>query len=396
MDPMVEIPDFFKFDYSCGDIVYGRESIDQLNDFLCQLNLERALIVTGTNVGANEEVIGPVKSGLNSRLVGVFDETTTEKSAETVYDGIDAMREYDADVLIGVGGGSSLDITRQISAYAADGRPLSAYRNAVQEGQLSAPSPNKPTTPVVVIPTTLSGADISDSGAVAIFDADESPTGETIRLAGSVSPVGLFYDPNLFETTPRNILTGSAMNGFDKAIETIYASNGTPLTDGTAVHSLRLFGNSLPRLTESPEALERAVVAVILAQFKRRISVIHSFGHGVARHHPVHQGLVHAVIAPHALQYIFDRVDGDRELLAMGFGVDSQSADKQSQAVIDAVIDIRNSLGLPSRLRDLDGVPEENIPMIAEQTLADDKMNQAPDGLNPTAEEIEGVLREAW
>lgn len=394
---MVQIPNSFEFDYFHGDIVYGRASVNRLDEFLGEHGLQRAMVVTGTNVGANDDVMEPIMRGIDDRLAGIFAETTAEKSAETVFDGIEAMDAYDADVLVGVGGGSSLDITRQISAYAADGRPLSAYRDAARADELSAPSPGDSPTPVVVIPTTLSGADISDSGSVAIFDAEESPTGETLRLAGSVDPIGMFYDPALFETTPESVLAGSAMNGFDKAIETIYASNGSPITDSTAVHSLRLFSESLPNLGDSAEAMDRAVVAVILAQFKRRISVIHSFGHGVSRHHPVHQGLVHAVMAPHALRYIFDHVDGDRELLAMGFGLDENlSADEQATAIVDAVIAIRDSLGLPSRLRDLDGVPKENIPMIAELTLADAKMPQGPAGLDPTVEEFEAVLRDAW
>lgn len=394
---MVQIPDSFEFDYLDGDIVYGRASVDRLSAFLGEHGLERAMVVTGRNVGTNHEVMDPVTRGLGDRLVQVFDETTAEKSAETVFDGIEAMEECNADVLVGVGGGSSLDITRQISAYAADGRPLSAYREAARENELRGPSVGDSPAPVVVIPTTLSGADISNSGSVAIFDADESPTGETLRLAGSVDPTGMFYDPTLFETTPPSVLAGSAMNGFDKAIETIYARNGSPITDATAVHSLRLFSESLPNLGDSPEMMDRAVIAGILAQFERRISVIHSFGHGVSRHHPVHQGLVHAVMAPHALRYIFNHVDGGRELLATGFGLEEDlSADAQATAVVDAVIEIRDSLGLPTRLRELEGVPEANIPMIAELTLTDSKMSQGPDGLDPTVEEFEALLRDAW
>ena len=394
---MVQIPDSFEFDYLDGDIVYGRASVDRLSAFLGEHGLERAMVVTGRNVGTNHEVMDPVTRGLGDRLVQVFDETTAEKSAETVFDGIEAMEECNADVLVGVGGGSSLDITRQISAYAADGRPLSAYREAARENELRGPSVGDSPAPVVVIPTTLSGADISNSGSVAIFDADESPTGETLRLAGSVDPTGMFYDPTLFETTPPSVLAGSAMNGFDNAIETIYARNGRPITDATAVHSLRLFSESLPNLGDSPEMMDRAVIAGILAQFERRISVIHSFGHGVSRHHPVHQGLVHAVMAPHALRYIFNHVDGGRELLATGFGLEEDlSADAQATAVVDAVIEIRDSLGLPTRLRELEGVPEANIPMIAELTLTDSKMSQGPDGLDPTVEEFEALLRDAW
>lgn len=355
------------------------------------------MIVTGTNVGANDGVMAPITQGLDSKLVGTFDETTAKKSAETVFDGIRAKNEYNADVLIGVGGGSSLDIARQISAYAADGRPLSAYQDAARQGSMNPPSVGNSATPVVVIPTTLSGADISNSGAVAILSANDSPTGETLRLAGSVDPIGMFYDPNLFETTPKSVLAGSAMNGFDKAIETTYASNGSPITDSTAVHSLRLFSKSLPKLGESSEAMDRVVIGIILAQFKRRISIIHSFGHGVSRHHPVHQGLVHAVMAPHVLRYVFNHVDGSRDLLAMGLGIDEDlAAEEKATKIIDTVIELRDSLGLPSRLRDLEDVPKENTHTIAELTLADTKMSQAPSDLNPTVEEFETILRDAW
>ena len=396
---MLPLPDRFSFDYFDSDIEYGRGCVGRLGSFLAERGLDRAMVVTGTNVGANEDVMGPLEDGLGDRLAGTFAETTPAKDAETVFDGIDAMRECDADVLIGVGGGSSLDIARQISAYAADGRPLSAYREAAREDRLEPPEPGDSATPVVVIPTTLSGADVSGTGAVAIFFDEESPTGETIRLFGEVIPIGMMYDPALFETTPEGALVGSAMNGFDKAIETCYANNASPIQHATAVHSLRLFDGSLPHLTaDDPDAFDRAVVAVVLAQFQRRISLIHSFGHGVSRHHPIHQGLVHAVLAPHALRYLFDRVDGGRELLATGFGfdTDSLSADEQADAVVDRVAEVRDSLGLPSRLRDLDVVPEENIPKIAEFTLADAKMEQAPAGLDATAADLEDVLRDAW
>lgn len=395
---MVQTPTSFTFDYFGGDIVYGRGCVSKLETLLSERGLERAMVVTGSNVGKNEAVMGPITEGLGSRMGTIFDQTTPAKTAATVFDGIAALTESDADVIVGVGGGSSLDIARQISAYKADGRPLSAYREAAREGTLTPPSPGAAPTPVVVIPTTLAGADISSAGAVAVLTPEESSTGEAVRLSGPVEPTGMVYDPNLFETTPDSVLTGSAMNGFDKAIETIYANNSSPITQATAVHSLRLFSDALPQATAGGSAMDKSVVGIILAQFRRRISVIHSFGHGVARHHPVHQGLVHGVVAPHVLRYIFEKVDGERQLLATGLGVagGGKSADELADAVVEAVAEIRDGLGLPTRLRDLEGVPEEHIPMIAELTLADAKMSQAPDGLNPTVEEIESVLRQAW
>lgn len=395
---MLPISDSFEFDYFGSDIVYGRGSVARLETYLAEAGLENALVVCGTNVGANEELMSPITAGIGNRLAGVFDETTPEKRAETVYDGIDRMNHVDADVLIGVGGGSSLDIARQISAFAADGRSLSAFREEVREGSLEPPQAGDDYTPVIVIPTTLAGADISDTGAMAIFMAEDSPTGETVRTYGSAMPTGMFYDPSLFETSPAATLRGSAMNGFDKPLETLYARNGDPIIQSTAMHSLRLFRESLPLIPEDPDAMDRAVVAIILAQFRRQISIIHSFGHGLSRHYPVHQGEVHAVVAPHVLRYLFEHVDANRELLAQGFDVDSTglSEDALVEAIVEEVVAVRDGLGLPGRLRDLEHIPKADFPTIAKNILADGKMTQAPEGLNPTPEGIEGVLRNAW
>lgn len=396
---MQSIRDSFEFDYFGSDLVYGRGCIERLEELLSDRGLDTALVVCGTNVGANEDVTTPLRRALGDRLAAIFDETTPAKSAETVYDGIDLMGEVDPDVLIGVGGGSSLDIARQMSVFAADGRSLSEFRAAARDGRLEPPSPGERTTPVVVIPTTLAGADISNSGSIELLSSEESPTGRTIRTGGLITPVAMFYDPSLFETTPTSALAGSAINGFDKSLETIYARNGTPITDATAVHSLRLFRDAIPHLPDGdPDAVERAVIAIVLAQFDRRVSIVHAFGHGVSRHYPVHQGIIHAVVVPHVLRYLLENVDAHRELLAVGLGIDAASLSNAglTDAIVDAVIEIRDSLDLPTRLRDVDPIEKADIPAIAEFILEDDMMRQVPEGLDPTVAEIETVLRDAW
>jgi len=101
---------------------------------LANRNLKDVLIVCGSHVGANEAVMAPLRRNLGDRLVGVFDETTPEKDIETVYDGIETMEAMDPDALIGVGGGSSLDIARQMSVFAAAGRSLSDVRGGRSRG----------------------------------------------------------------------------------------------------------------------------------------------------------------------------------------------------------------------------------------------------------------------
>lgn len=400
---MLPISDGFEYDYRGCDLIYGRNCIDRLGEYLANHDLDRGMIVCGSNVGANDQLMDPVKKGLGDRLVGVFDETTPGKQAETAFDVIDAANERNADLLVGVGGGSSLDIARQASVFGADDRSLSDLRTEARESGRISPESTDQRLPVIVIPTTFAGADVSTGGSIEIFSAAESPTDQPVNASGSVMPIADFADPALFETTPVSALTGSAMNGFDKGIETLYARNANPVSDATAIHGLRLLSEALPRVigdscTNDTEAMDRAVVGALLVQIDRKTSIIHAFGHGFARRYSVQQGDVHAVVVPHVLRYLFEEVDANRILLAEGFGIDPRdsSDDELADAIIEAVTEMRMTFDVPMRLRDLPETRREDLSVVAEFIVDDPVMARAPAELEPTVEEIEGVLREAW
>ena len=395
--PETAVPDTFEYHHAGSELIYGRGSASRLGPLLADRGLERALVVCGRNAGANRDVMGPVERGLGDRLAGVFDGTTPEKLAETAYEAVEAVRAVDADVLVGVGGGSSLDIARQASVLADDGRSLADLRSELADtgrvGRLEADDPR----PVVVVPTTLPGADVSSGGSLEVASAADSPTGQPVRTSGSVTPFAALYDPALFETTPHGALAGSAMNGFNKGVETLYAKDATPITDATAMHGLGLLADGVRRL-DDPDGIERAIVGAVLVQFENRTSVLHGFGHGFSRRYDVQQGVAHAVVTPAVLQYLFERVDGRRDLIARGLGLDTAGLTPEAvaAAVVSEVADLRDALGLPTRIRDLPGTDRDDLPAIAAFVVDDPVMRRAPPELDATADDLEGVLREAW
>jgi alcohol dehydrogenase class IV len=396
---VIPIADAYEFDYFGTDIVYGRGSVADLETHLADAGLDRALVVCGRNVGSNEALMSQVRSGLGDALVGVFDETTPDKLADTVADGIETMHDLDPDVLVGLGGGSSLDVARQLSAFEADGRPISAYREAARDGRTAPPDPDQgDLTAVAQLPTTFAGADMSSGGSIEILTASDSPTGQPIRWNHSVWPHLILFDPGLFETTPMGALAGSAMNGFNKGVETPYARTANPITDATAIHGLRLLRDGYVNLGEDPAAMDRAVQGIILAQFKRNTSVVHAFGHGFSHRYTVQQGDVHAIVVPHVLRYLFGKIDAGREKLAAAFDLDpaAHTDDELGEAIIEEVEAVRDSFDLPTQLRDLDPVDPDDFPAIAEFILDDHLMPNAPADLEPTADEIEAVLEQAW
>jgi alcohol dehydrogenase len=216
-------------------------------------------------------------------------------------------------------------------------------------------------------------------------------------------PAAVCYDPELIATTPRSVLAASAMNGFDKGIETLYAATATPITDATASHglgllteALRAFGNG----DDDPWVYQSLTQGIMLVQYGisradgLTLSLIHAFGHGLTRTYEVQQGAAHAVVAPHALSYLFEQVDGRRSLLAESLGVGTEA--DPAAAVVGRVSDVVTALGLPTRLRDVAGPDREEFPGVADAVLEDSFMANAPPGLEPTRDDIVGVLESAW
>ncbi len=394
-------PAAFRFAYNPGAIIYVRGCTARLEAELARFGCRRALVVAGRTTGATPALIEPVRAGMGSRYAGTFAETTADKALATAFDGAARIREEGIDAVVSLGGGASLDVAKTMSLIATDDRSPEAIRAEFLETKtlrLHAP------LPLFVLPTTLAGADLSMVGG--IVDKAANPP-----VAGGVNdprlmPAAVFYDPALFETTPHAVLCASAMNGFDKGIETLYARNATPITDATARHGLALLAKGLPGLgagKRDAATLHDAIVGTLLVQYGTAqadgltLSLIHAFGHGIARGYAVQQGGAHAIIAPHALEFLFSRVDGRCALLARALGGETDSASQASdRRVIDAVSAIRDALGLPTRLSSVEDMRQADLPAIAAKVHADAFMANAPDGLNATADDLEHVLRRAW
>jgi alcohol dehydrogenase len=365
----------------------------------------------------------PLRAALGDRLAGVFAETTPAKTLGTAARAAERAADLDADVLVGLGGGSSLDVAKHAAVLAAADRPpTEAAREMVAAGAVTVPDGALP--PIVAVPTTLAGADLSTvAGTRLAMDpdaADGAPSGgvgdERLMPAAAVA------DAALFETTPDRVLANSAMNGFDKGVEMVYARDHTAVTDATATHGLRLLRRGLPALgldgdgrdaddgadgdpTGGPDDPAADVArGIVLVQYglstgsAYRASLIHAFGHGFARRYEATQGVIHAILAPHVLEYLFREVDGRRALLARALDVDADAADPAAQAagIVDAVAAVRDAMGLPDRLRAVDGLDPAQFPSIADDVLADSFMTNVPPGLDADRDAVVDVLEAAW
>lgn len=392
----------FEYKFAPGPIHFGRDVVRQVDRHLWEGGSQRVMVVTGRNVGRNPAVRDPLVESLGDRLVNWFDETTPEKSIETAYRGVELMYENDVDAIVGVGGGSSLDIATVMRLLHADHRPLDEVRDEVEDsGSISLRASHDELVSLTVVPTTFAGADLSTGAGINVPFASGGLRSASV-IERPLMPDLLLYDPNLFESTPVDALAGSAMNGFNKGIEALYSRYSTPITDGTASHGLSYLSSALPKLRDSSDAsvMDDVVIGMILVQYgvsvpgRMKLAILHAFGHAF-RDHGVQQGRGHAAVTPEVLRFVFDKVDGRRGLIASGLGL-SETTQDLGDAIVDEVCSIRDGLELPQGIRHLEGVSKDDLSSLAERAHWDHCLTNSPEELDPTVDELEAVLREAW
>ncbi|MFB6221326.1 MAG: iron-containing alcohol dehydrogenase family protein [Halolamina sp.] len=397
--------DAYTLEYRPATIRHGSGVVADLGAELDRLNRSRALVVTSSTVGSTPGVIEPVTAGPGERLVGVFDEVSAAKRVGTAARAAELVHEQRADALIALGGGSSLDTAKVVSVLAAHDDPRAAAERMAAAEAMEVPDGEL--TDIVAVPTTLPGADLTQVAGVTYGMDDDVPAEQ--QPSGGVGdprlmPAVVFHDPALLTETPNGVLARSAMNGFDKGIEMLYAREHTPITDGVAVRGLRLLQGSLAELPDgaSEDALSDALRGVACVQYgvstprAFRVSIIHSFGHALSGHYPIQQGVAHAIAAPHVLRYLFDRVDGRRALLAEAFDIDAEGSVAKAEAIVEAVAEVRDGLGLPSRLRDVEAAEPSDFPELATAVVEDSFMAAAPAGLDAEPDGIETVFEAMW
>lgn len=398
--------DRYSLEYRPATIRHGSGVVAALEDELDRRGRSRALVVTGSTVGSTPAVIDPVTAGIGGHLTGVFDEVGAGKRLGSACVAAEQVQAWNVDALVSLGGGSSLDAAKIVSVLAAHDDARAAAERMAEQKRITVP--NGPLTDIFAVPTTLPGADLSQGAGVTLsMDTGDVPASE--RPSGGVSdprlmPEAVFHDPALLAETPTDVLSRSAMNGFDKGVEMLYAREHTPITDGTAIRGLRLLQGRLPELPDAPSesALSAALKGIAATQYgvstprTYRASIIHSFGHALSQNYPIQQGVAHAIAAPHVLTYLFERVDGRRDLLAEAFDVDAEGPEAAAEAVVDAVADVRDGLELPAQLRNVEDAEKTDFPQLAQAVIEDSFMAAAPAGLDADQAGIESVFEAMW
>lgn len=345
-------------------------------------NLSKPLIVTDEGIislGLLSSLISQAEQ--SGKTVTVFDQVQADPSVEVVEKAIALAREKEVDCVIGVGGGSSLDVAKLVAVQTHNTQTLSSIFG-VDAIQASA-SDTK--LPMILAPTTAgTGSEVT---AVAIVT-----TGETTK-AGIVSellyPNLAILDAELTLTLPPSITTATGIDAMVHAIEA-YTSKikKNPYSDMLAKQALLLLISNIEQATFSPSNLGARQAMLLGACLAGQafanapVGAIHALAYPLGGYFHIPHGLSNALVMPHVMRFNASvAADMYAELfisLQQG-GVIFPSAvhsntDKgavalqQAEAFIAYLSSLVTKLGLPNKLSEL-GITQADIEVLSVDAL---------------------------
>ncbi len=330
-------------------------------------------------------------------IFSIYDKVVPNPDVESVQLAAKAYRESKAHILIGVGGGSALDMAKAVKLMVGGPASATVWDYATRLGDDRRPYPpasKMPTT--IAIPTTAgTGAEVTP-WAVITRGEDQLKFG--VGDATTFPDVAL-VDPTLTLTLPPFLTAATGMDALSHLIEAYVSTNHNPLLDPMIVYGIELVARSLrPAVAHgnNPQARADMMQASLIggiAISSKWLGACHSLAHPLSGLAGVHHGLACGLMLPHQMAYSLPGALARYAAVADALRGESVKGGVRERALaaVTAVTDLLQDIALPTRLRDV-GVTEDLIPALAKAAITDLNWWTNP---RTVSEEVMAALYEA-
>ena len=342
-------------------IEFGRGTVTETGSYASAYG-DRALLLTDAQL-AQLGVIDPVVASLENADIEVelFDGVEPDPTLSVIRDAVAAAREANADVLVGVGGGSSMDV--------AKGAAVLLSNPELEDEPFGRGHVPKPGTPTILLPTTAgSGAEVSP--AVVIIDDRDGHEKKGIIDPNAFATVAL-VDPALSDTLPPAITRATGIDVFAHAVGSTISTTSNPFADAVCTRAMSLVeGNLRPATFEgadAPEARNAMSLAATLAMLGRvngGKAAIHAIAYGVQSIYDVPHGEAIAAVLPAVLEYNLPAAVPTYATLGTQLYDADGDARTRAETFVSGVRRLRDDVGLDARLSDF-GASEDDLDELA-------------------------------
>ncbi len=357
----------FSFSFPTS-VSFGPGVISQLPGYLKQHQLNRPLVVTDSLIKELpffRKLMEDLRSQGLSPLV--FSEINRNPIKSDVLKGKAAYQDQ-CDGIIGIGGGSSLDVSRAVALSINHHEDLFKYDGLTGGTDLI----NAAIPYYITVPTTAGTG--SEVGRSAIISEDDSKR-KRILFHPSLMAKQVFADPELTYGLPPEITAATGMDAMAHHVEAFLAKGYHPMCDGIALEGMRLIWNSLEKAVLSSDEGARSdmLMASLMGAvaFQKGLGIVHALSHPLSTLLDMHHGLANAVNLSYGCAYNQTVCEGQFKRIAWQFGL------KQGQTVHEALMEMNYRLGLPTKLSEC-GVKEDHLYDLSNLAVKDFCLPQNP------------------
>jgi acyl-CoA synthetase (AMP-forming)/AMP-acid ligase II/alcohol dehydrogenase class IV len=377
-------------------VFQGGDCLGSLGRELDRTNSRRMVIICGQSLAREEVLLELVRSASGGRYVGIYSSVQMHSPVQSVMDASQLLRHLEADSVLAVGGGSAIVTARAASILLAEKGDLKSLSTVMDaNGSLQSPRLSAPKIPQFIIPTTPTTAMVKAGSAV--FDSE---SGKRRALFDPKSRAqSIFIHPDFLHTAPGTLVLGSGLNSFAMAVEGLTSLLGNPLADAHLMHAVRIIRKNLssPALQGDPASRAELVLAAILSgqgTDHTGAGITTALGHIIGSKHHVENGIVNAIILPHALQFGSDWIEPGLHKVATALGLTPQDDSSLLEGILEALEIFFSKLDLPHRLRDI-GIAQDALVEIAILGMEDWFLRGNPRPVKNVSE-LQHILELSW
>lgn len=346
-----------------GKLLFGKGCLNNLADDIVQLSSSKVLIVTIEPLLTKIE--GLIEK-LKSRNIPVFIDTSIiqEPSFEDFEKLMEKVMSFNADVVIGIGGGSVLDIAKLVAAQSGNTQTL---KEIVGIGLLKGRS-----VKLICVPATSgTGSEVSPN-AILVDNADNQKKG---IISPYLVPDIVYVDPLLTTTVPPAITAATGLDALTHCLEAYTSKFAQPFIDMYAYEGMRLIAaNIIQAVTHGEDENARTKVAMgsLLGGFclgPVNTAGVHALSYPLGSMFHLAHGLSNALLLPHVMEYNLPSAPARYADVAVALGCKREDENiETARKGIEKVKSIMKACNFPLRLRDV-GVTSESIPIMAKDAM---------------------------
>ena len=297
----------------------------------------------------------------------LFSDIKPNPTIENVQNGVAAFKAAEADCIVAVGGGSSMDTAKAVGIIItnpdfADVRSLEGV----------APTVNK-CVPIIAVPTTAGTAAEVTINYV-ITDAEKNR--KMVCVDVHDIPVIAVVDPDMMATMPKGLTAATGMDALTHAIEGYITKGAWEMSDMFHLKAIEIIAASL---RGAVNGCDKGREGMALGQYiagmgfsNVGLGIVHSMAHTLGALYDTPHGVANAIILPTVMAYNAPATGDKYRAIAKAMGVegtDNMSIEDARKAAIDAVRQLSADVGIPADLKEI--VKIEDLPFLAQSAFDD-------------------------